>query len=133
MPWDTAARRANVRGLEGQMFAHVQRLAEVRRGLPQMSAGGELTIHRYPDTAVLSWARNHPRYGRFLGLANVSGRAAIVPALASRWAGLVSPRFVLGRDSSVASGEITLAPYEVLWIVDDADQPLQPPPGAARG
>ena len=92
-----------------------------------MDAGGQTWIHEMPDTAVLGWARMHPRHGRFYGLANVSVREAAVPVDVLRWAGIEQPRDVLGTGGlEVRDGMIHLHPLGYAWFVDDADGAVQP-------
>ena len=68
-------RRRNVAGtITYRMFSYLQALARVRNEQPAMDAGGDLVVHRHPDTAVFAWARHHPRHGRFYGLANFAHR-----------------------------------------------------------
>jgi amylosucrase len=128
MSWDVADRRNAPGTLEARMFATVQRLVVARRAAPAMDAGGELWIHRHTDPAVFAWARLHPRHGRFYGIANFANRPASVPASFLEWAGMVSPRLVLGEDDVRHAGaEWTVAPYGLAWFVDDADSAVQPP------
>ena len=146
MPWTLARERTTAGSVEQRVFSFVQHLADVRGSQPAMCAGGDLTIHRHPDTAVLAWARRHPTEGRFFGVANFAARPATVPIEAPGWAGLQRPRLVLGdallgdallndallNDTMLndtmpnASGSWQLEPYGVAWFVDDADGPLQP-------
>lgn len=122
MPWDKAPRR-NVAGtICNRMFSFLQHLATVRRAHPALSAGGQVTIHPQTDTAVFTWALQHPRYGRFLGVANFAGRDASVPAALPAWRGLERARLVVGEDDCHTDGDrLVLRPYAVLWFVDDAD------------
>jgi len=127
MPWDLAARRHVAGSVEHRVFDAVQRLIDIRRAEPAMSAGGSTHILRHTDTAVFSWLRQHPRHGRFVGLANVAAREATIPADALSTAGCSRPRVVLGdHDLRMSSEGLRLAPYGMVWFVDDADGALQP-------
>jgi amylosucrase len=127
MSWDVADRRDSPGTLEARMFTTVQRLVAARRAHPAMDAGGELWIHRHTDPALFAWARLHPRHGRFYGIANFSNRPVSVPAPFLEWAGMVSPRLVLGEDDIRRWGaEWTVVPYGLAWFIDDADTAVQP-------
>jgi len=104
MPWELAERRLQAGTVEQRMFASMQRLVEVRRLQPAMSAGGQTWIHELPDRAVLAWARLHPRHGRFYGIANFADREAEIPVDALRWAQMELPREVLGTGDLSADG-----------------------------
>lgn len=139
MPWDVAELRHEPTTVEHRIFTAMTALFAARRATPALTAGGETWIHDLADPAVLGWARSHRTHGRFYGLANFSDRVATVPRAALGWAGLVSPRDVLGEVLGDALGEVTveddvvrLGPYAVAWFVDDADQPVQPPPITER-
>lgn len=122
MPWKTAERRHVAGTICNRMFGFVQHMAQVRGAHPAMSAGGDVTIHRHADTAVFAWARFHPRHGRFYGLANFAHRHATLPVGALAAAGLQQPRVVLGDDVvQVGTEIISIAPYGVVWFVDDVD------------
>ena len=127
MPWNVAERRHVAGTISYRVFTFVQSLAAARLANPAMDAGGDVTIHRHPDTAVFAWARRHPVHGRFYGIANFAAREATVPADAMQRAGLVQPVAVVG-DESVRSdgGALVVAPYGVVWFVDAADAALCP-------
>ena len=128
MPWDLAARRHAAGTVEQRVFITIQRMVAIRRAEAAMSAGGSTSIQPNPDTAVFSWLRRHPRHGRFLGFANFAARVGSVPADAVSSAGLSQPRLVLGREHLRTDADgIHLAPYGVVWFVDDTDGALQPP------
>jgi amylosucrase len=133
MPWGVASRRTQTGSLEQRVFSFVQQLATTRMALPALSAGGDVVIHRHPDSAVFAWALLHPTLGRFYGLANFADRAATVPAMALEWAGMSRPRAVLGGEWLYRDhpANWTLDPYSVVWFVDDDDAAVQPPAGPA--
>ena len=92
-----------------------------------MASGGETWIHRLPDTAVLGWARRHPRHGRFYGLANMAARPATVPLAALGWAGLVEPVLLLAPDGLIVEGDhLVLPPLGLAWYRDAADADVLP-------
>jgi amylosucrase len=130
MAWKLAPRRNRAGTNEGVLFRWLQTLADVRSATPAMTAGGDTYIHQLPDPAVLAWARRHPVHGRFYGVANFSSRAASAPVDSLGWAGLTAPTTVLATQGcAVTASGLTLAPFGVLWLVDGADGPLQPPAG----
>ena len=126
MPWSLAAQRSLEGTVEHRMFSTIREYVEIRRNEPAMSAGGELWIQPYPDTAVLGWVRRHPYHGRFLGLANFAKREARVPSDSLRLAGLIEPQLVLG-EPRFDGGHVVLPPYGMAWYVDRTDSVLQPP------
>lgn len=127
MPWSTAERRHVAGTISYRVFTYMQSLAAARAVNPAMNAGGDLAIHRHADTAVFAWARHHPRDGRFYGLANFAAREAVVPSSALGRAGLERPVVILGDDALERDGDdLVLAPYGVVWFVDEADGPLSP-------
>jgi amylosucrase len=127
MPWHVAERRHVAGTISYRMFTFVQSLVAARAAHPAMNAGGDVTVHRHADTAVFAWARQHPRDGRFYGLANFAARDAAVPWSALQRAGLEQPVAVVG-DESVRHHDdsLVIAPYGVVWFVDRADAPLCP-------
>jgi amylosucrase len=126
MPWDVAARRNVPGSVEHRMFQFLQRLGEVRRTTAALAAGGETWIHRLPDTALFGWARRHPLFGSFYGLANFSVRRAVAARTALDWAGLERPRLLLSNGEVAYRGDVHLGPHSFVWFVDDVDGPLQP-------
>jgi amylosucrase len=80
MDWATADRRSDAGTVEGRVFGWLQRLGEVRRGLPALAAGGECHVVDVGNPAVLVWRRRHPRSGTFVGVANFSAAAQLVDA-----------------------------------------------------
>lgn len=70
---DAAGRRTDRDALERRVFAGLARLLATRAQLPVLRGGGSSTRPLWTDNpAVLAYLREHPRHGRFLGLANVS-------------------------------------------------------------
>ena len=135
MPWDVVARRHVAGTVEQRVHDSLVHVSAVRRATTAMSAGGDTWIHQLPDTAVLGWARRHPRHGRFYGLANFADRPATVPAAALGWAGLDEPVEVLGTGQLHRDGDqLVLAPSGVAWFIDARDTVVQPavPTGLGR-
>lgn len=128
MPWSVADRRSTEGTVEHRMFGFMQRLIDARRSAPAMSAGGDTTIHRLPDSALFTWSRQHPRHGRFFAVANFSSRWAYAPTATLEHDGFVQPRLLWANgETSVDGDAIHLGPHSLVWFVDDADGPLQPP------
>ena len=127
MDWDVDARR-RIRGtVEQRVFDEMARMIAIRRSAPAMASGGETWIHRLPDTAVLGWARRHPRHGRFYGLANMAARRATVPRAALGWAGLVEPVLLLAPAGfTVEEDQLVLPPLGLAWYRDAADTEVLP-------
>jgi amylosucrase len=97
-PMDRSAmeRRHDEATVEGRVFTRLCRLGEVRRSLPALHAGGELTVLDVGNPHVLAWRRRHPRTGAFVGLANLSPAAQLVDADTVTGFGTFSP--VLASD-----------------------------------
>jgi amylosucrase len=131
MDWEAAARRRQPGSLESRVFTAMAEMISRRVSCPAMSAGGDTWIHRLPDTAVLAWARRHPRHGRFYGLANMAARPASVPAAALGWAGLARPLELFATESPRADGDqLVFAPLALAWYIDEADTDVLPTPPA---
>jgi amylosucrase len=125
MPWSLAAQRSVEGTVEHRVYSTIREYVELRCNEPAMSAGGELWVQPYPDTAVLGWVRRHPFHGRFVGLANFANREARVPSESLRLAGLAAPQLLLG-EPRFEGGELVLPPYGMSWYVDGTDGVLQP-------
>lgn len=125
MPWGVAARRDVDGSVEHRVFSTIRQYVDVRSAEPAMSAGGELAIQSFPDTAVLGWVRRHPHHGRFLGLANFANREARIPGESLRLAGLGAPQLLVGSPR-FDGGDLVLPAYGMAWYVDGADSALQP-------
>jgi amylosucrase len=70
---DAVGRRTDPRALERRVFAGLARLTAIRAELPALRGGGRSTRPLWTDNhTVFAYLREHPRHGRFLGLANVS-------------------------------------------------------------
>ncbi|MGD9705201.1 MAG: alpha-amylase family protein [Acidimicrobiia bacterium] len=127
MDWGAATRRRTGRTVEQRVFDELERMIAIRISIPAMATGGETWIHRLPDTAVLGWARRHPRHGRFYGLANLAARPATVPLAALGWAGLSEPIQRLASDGLAVDGDrLVLPPLGLAWYVDGADTEVLP-------
>jgi amylosucrase len=62
------------------VFGWLQRLGEVRRAIPALTAGGECHVLDVGKASLLVWRRRHPRSGTFVGVANFSPAAQLVDA-----------------------------------------------------
>ena len=125
MPWVQAERRHVAGTVEQRIFHTLRTFSELRCSEPAMSAGGELWIRPFPDTAVLGWSRMHPNYGHFFGVANFANREARVPADSLRLAGITEPQLLHG-EPRFEQGDLVLPPYGMAWYVNALDSELQP-------
>ena len=116
------ARRHQPGTIEHQVFSGFVALAAARRAQPSITTGGATFMHRYDDPAILAFERRHPRHGRFFALANLAPRPAAVPDGVFGYAGLSAPAVVHGAEHlSSGPGELIVAPYGMVWVVDAAD------------
>lgn len=92
MDWGRAGRRHVAGTVEGRVFAAIAELARARRGLPVLRAGGTTWPLATDNPHVFAWVRDHPRTGRFLGVANVDDVPQSVDLGIVDAAGLVHPR-----------------------------------------
>jgi amylosucrase len=118
MDWDLAGRRNDPESLEGRVFAGIRRLAEARRSLLALRAGGSTELLPAGNRSVLAFRRAHPRSAPFLSLTNFSDaiQSADVGIIAR--AGLHQPGHVhstAGR-LDIGDGRIELPPWGFAWL-----------------
>jgi amylosucrase len=101
----------------GRIHAGLRHLIALRRHLPAL-AGGHLTPFWTKNPAVLGYLREgrHPGQGRVLVLGNFSEfvqsvAAEVLSGLSAHWVDLI------GQSAFDARTSITLAPYQLLWLV----------------
>ena len=110
-------RRRDPASIEGRLFAGLTRLIAIRRAEPAF-AGTRAEFPNLGNDAVFGFTR-HGVGRRLLALANVTERPEAVSANALRLAGLVDDAHDLVGGLPVrAAADVTLAPYQVMWIVD---------------
>lgn len=114
---DRAAQRHDATTVPGKVFADLVRLGAVRATLPHLHGGVESRIGPVDDPGVLVTVREHPR-GRFVAVHNVTPQR-------KAWAHFRADE--LGVTGSIDHltgvvpeqdewGNLTLAPYAVLWL-----------------
>jgi amylosucrase len=72
MDWAAADRRHDPAGVEGRVFAGIQRLARTRAGLLALRSGTSPELLDVGDRQVLAYRRRHPRSGPLVALASFS-------------------------------------------------------------
>jgi amylosucrase len=118
MDWAAAQRRMDPATLEGRVFGWLRRLAEVRRDILALRAGGLSTVLGVDNGAVFAWRRRHPRSGNFVGLANFAEtEQTLNPAAFSRYGWLET---VLSSDGplEVRDGRAHLPALGFVWMVE---------------
>jgi amylosucrase len=118
MDWDAAGRRHDPGSLEGQMFAAIRRLADARRSLLALRAGGSTEILPTENRGVLSYRRAHPRSAPFLSLTNFSDVTQSADAGIIARAGLHEPVHVHSSTGrlDIAAGRIELPSWGFAWL-----------------
>jgi amylosucrase len=117
---EAAVERRKQRGtLEHRVFTAIQRLAATRRALPTLRAGGRTQVVPTDDPAVLAYRREHPRMGRFLGLANFSETERSVHE--GILFGLDDPRDALSPHGRFShhDGRVWLPRLGQYWLTED--------------
>jgi amylosucrase len=118
MDWDLAGRRHDPETPGGRAFAAIRRLAEARRSLLALRAGGSTEILPTPNRCVLAYRRAHPRSAPFLSLTNFSDVPQSADAGIIARAGLSQPAHVhssAGR-LDISGGRIELPPWGFAWL-----------------
>ena len=118
MDWDLAGRRHDPDTPEGRAFAAIRRLAEARRSLLALRAGGSTEILPTPNRSVLCYRRAHPRSAPFLSLTNFSDVSQSADAGIIARAGLSQPRHVHSSTGrlDLRGGRIELPPWGFAWL-----------------
>ena len=118
MDWDLAGRRHDPHTPEGRAFAAIRRLAEARRSLLALRAGGSTEILPTPNRCVLAYRRAHPRSAPFLSLTNFSDVTQSADAGLIARAGLSQPRHVHSSTGrlDLSGGRIELPPWGFAWL-----------------
>jgi amylosucrase len=115
---DAVARRDDPTGVEGRVFAWIQRLARIRRDLPALHAAGESELLAVDDPHVLAWRRRHPRSGHFVGMVNFAEHPVSVDARA--FDGLGELETVLSADGPLMlhDGRAHLPGLGFVWLAE---------------
>ena len=99
------------------MFAAIKRLADARRSLLALRAGGSTEILPTENRSVLSYRRAHPRSAPFLSLTNFSDVPQSADAGLIARAGLYEPVHVHSSASPTSrGGRIELPPWGFAWL-----------------
>jgi amylosucrase len=118
MDWARAARRHDPDSLEGRMFAAIRGLADARRSLLALRAGGSTEILPTESRSVLAYRRVHPRSAPFLALTNFSDVTAWPDAGIIARAGLREPAHVHSTTGqlTISAGRLELPPWSFVWL-----------------
>ena len=118
MDWTAAARRHDPHSVEGRMFAAIRGLAQARRSLLALRAGGSTDIVPTANRSVLAYRRAHPRSAPFLSVTNFSDVTQGVDAAILARAGLSEPSLVHSTTGQVTldNGWIELPPWGFAWL-----------------
>jgi amylosucrase len=119
MDWAVAARRHDPSTVEARVYAGLAHVMAVRAATPALRAGGRVTPYQHDVDQVLALRRDHPRTGRFLGLANFSPDTRFVAADQVGLHELDDPVEVLDPDGLVVrGGRVRVPPLRMLWIAE---------------
>jgi amylosucrase len=118
MDWAAAARRRDPGSLEGRVFAAIRGLADARRSLLALRAGGSTEILPTENRSVLAYRRAHPRSAPFLSLTNFSDITQAVDAGVIARAGLYQPSHVHSTTGQlvISAGRLELPPWSFIWL-----------------
>ena len=118
MDWAGAARRHDADSLEGRMFAAIRGVADARRSLLALRAGGTTEILPSQNRSVLAYRRVHPRSAPFLALTNFSDVTSSPDAGIIARAGLREPAHVHSTTGklTISAGRIELPPWSFVWL-----------------
>lgn len=128
MDWSAAADRDDPRTLAGRVWAGMTRLVAARRACPPLHAA----VTSRPLVAgegVFGWLRDHPRYGRMLGLAEVAGHHTETTLDPAEMLGSATrPVVDLLADDGNGAPPRRLTPYQVRWLTADTVLSTSPVP-----
>jgi len=118
MDWAAAARRHDPDSLEGRMFAAIRGLADARRSLLALRAGGSTEILPSQSRSVLAYRRVHPRSAPFLAVTNFSDVTSCADAGIITRAGLREPAHVHSTTGklTINAGRIELPAWSFVWL-----------------
>jgi hypothetical protein len=100
------------------MFAAIRGLADARRSLLALRAGGSTEILPTESRSVLAYRRVHPRSAPFLALTNFSDVTAWPDAGIIARAGLREPAHVHSTTGqlTISAGRLELPPWSFVWL-----------------
>ncbi|MGO9659098.1 MAG: alpha-amylase family protein [Acidimicrobiales bacterium] len=119
------AQRNDPSTVAGALWSGLRRLVAARKGCRPLQGSGAVRVVPSGNPKVFAWARFHPRYGRLLGLANVSSVRTRAPEA------LLGHLDLLPVVDLLAPSEIDfcdLGPFTVRWLT--ADQSYRTAPTA---
>ncbi len=120
MDWERAARRTDLRTVQGRVYAGIRHLIATRAGLPHLESSVAAEVPELADPGVLPVLRRHP-LGPLLELFNVTDSWRPFPGWRLDDLGLLGARDVLSQNHihPGPDGNVWLHPYGVLWLVRD--------------
>ena len=105
---------ADATTVPGRMWERLRTLVEARRRCQALHGGAPVTYVDVGQEQVFCWRRHHPRFGDFVGLANV-GATPVMIDLGAIGVDVTHWRSIdLLAPDAVMLGE--LAPYQVRWL-----------------
>jgi amylosucrase len=118
MDWAAAAKRHDPGTVPARAFAAIGGLAQARRSLQALWAGGVTEIVATDNRSVLAYRRAHPRSAPFLSLTNFSDVTQLTDAGILARAGLHDPVHVHSSAGklTISAGRIELPPWSFVWL-----------------
>jgi amylosucrase len=111
----------------GALWAGFSRLVSARKACRALQGAGTVEVLHSGDPCVFAWVRRHPRYGKVLGLANVSNMTIYAPPSVL---GVLDLAPISDLLEGAATDFLRLAPFAVRWLSADGEYRTAP---AARG
>ncbi|WP_407659941.1 amylosucrase [Litorilinea aerophila] len=122
MDWEKAERRRDPNTVEGRIYQGLQKLVQVRKATPAL-AGHAMEVVDMGNDHVFAFVRAN-EHGRLLAIHNFTENPQPLPSNGIRLHGLGYHfrDLVTGLPLELATdGELTLEPYQILWLVPQAD------------
>ncbi len=124
MNWDLAADRHDPAHIAGRIYAWLRHLIDLRKSTPGLG-GNQMEVVNLGNDHVFAYVRTNPAAarGRVLVVANFTEQVQPVRANELRLYGLSYhfDELIAGRPLVLASDEVVLEPYAVLWLTPTAD------------
>jgi amylosucrase len=119
-PFDAAAaaRRGDPDTVEGQVFAALVALVTARRDQPALHAAGAHEVLETGAPTVLAWRREHPRSGRFVGLANFAEHEVGVDIAAVGGLGTLETVIASDGPPPLRDGRLMLPALGWVWLAE---------------
>jgi amylosucrase len=119
MDWTVTKRLGDPGSIEARAYADLRHLIEVRRTLPMLHGAARSSAIPTDNARVFAFTRDHPVYGRFLGIANFSDVDETVTATLLGQAGLGIAADALDPGGTLhRGGRIDMRRLQVRWLVD---------------